>query len=55
MKSALYESVRKNYIAGYGMPLRYYSDEQVEALAKKGVISEAECKGLLEEKANALL
>lgn len=50
MSSMLFELVRKNYINGYGMPLQFYNDTQLEQLVKTGVITDAEYHSLITEK-----
>ena len=43
-------SIRKFYIEGYGVPKKYYSDEDLEALRDKGIITQRELDELADEK-----
>ena len=51
MASKLFETVKKYYLEGYGVPKKYYSDSDLAAFVKSGIITEQEKDEILSQKA----
>ena len=51
MTSKLYETIRKYYLDGYGAPKKYYTETELMAFVKSGVITQQEMDEIIGAKA----
>lgn len=50
MSSQFYTRIARYYLEGYGMPKRYYSEEELTRLCEKGALTQEEMQALRLEK-----